>query len=161
MLGNMKDRMKNVTDKAKGSAGSLKEGANGMFNKAIASSMSEIQSLTPILKKSGFIIGDIIIGIAINPKVNLVIEQIEEGELSIKDALKQEDLTKFQITILNSIDKIHNLNSVVGEYNHTIGQIEIELGIPPTVRVHLNSVKSRAFSTNDKKSAQPLGIEIE
>ena len=160
MFGSIKDKVKSVSDKAMDSAGSLKDGANNVFSKVISSSLAEIEGLKPVLKQSGFIIGDIIIEMAINPKVNLVIEQIETGKLSIEDALKQEGLTKVQTTILASIGKIHALNSVIEDYNHTIGQIEIELGLPPTVRAHLNSVKSRAFSTSAEIAEQPLSLEV-
>ena len=147
MFGEMKDKIKNATDKAKQGADSLKEGAGDLLNKVLASSMSEIEGLRPVLNQSGFIIGDIIIEMALNPKINIVVEQVEEGELSIKDVLKQEGLTKMQTSILKSIDKINELNAVVKQYEHTIGQIEIELGLPPTIKAHLNSLKSRAFST--------------
>ena len=147
MFGEMKDKIKNATDKAKQGADSLKEGAGDLLNKVLASSMSEIEGLRPVLNQSGFIIGDIIIEMALNPKINIVVEQVEEGELSIKDVLKQEGLTKMQTSILKSIDKINELNAVVKQYEHTIGQIEIELGLPPTIKAHLNSLKSRASST--------------
>ena len=159
--GEMKDKIKNATDKAKQGADSLKEGAGDLLNKVMASSMSEIEGLRPVLNQSGFIIGDIIIEMALNPKINIVVEQVEEGELSIKDALKQEGLTKMQTSILKSIDKINELNAVVKQYEHTIGQIEIELGLPPTIKAHLNSLKSRAFSTGSQISEQSLGIEAD
>jgi len=161
MFGEMKDKIKNATDKAKQGADSLKEGAGDLLNKVMASSMSEIEGLRPVLNQSGFIIGDIIIEMALNPKINIVVEQVEEGELSIKDALKQEGLTKMQTSILKSIDKINALNTVVSQYEHTIGQIEIELGLPPTIKAHLNSLKSRAFSTGSQISEQPLSIEAD
>jgi hypothetical protein len=161
MFGEMKDKIKNATDKAKQGADSLKEGAGDLLNKVMASSMSEIEGLRPVLNQSGFIIGDIIIEMALNPKINIVVEQVEEGELSIKDALKQEGLTKMQTSILKSIDKINELNTVVKQYEHTIGQIEIELGLPPTIKAHLNSLKSRAFSTGSQISEQPLSIEAD
>jgi len=161
MFGEMKDKIKNATDKAKQGADSLKEGAGDLLNRVMASSMSEIEGLRPVLNQSGFIIGDIIIEMALNPKINIVVEQVEEGELSIKDALKQEGLTKMQTSILKSIDKINELNTVVKQYEHTIGQIEIELGLPPTIKAHLNSLKSRAFSTGSQISEQPLSIEAD
>jgi hypothetical protein len=161
MFGEMKDKIKNATDKAKQGADSLKEGAGDLLNKVMASSMSEIEGLRPVLNQSGFIIGDIIIEMALNPKINIVVEQVEKGELSIKDALKQEGLTKMQTSILKSIDKINELNTVVKQYEHTIGQIEIELGLPPTIKAHLNSLKSRAFSTGSQISEQPLSIEAD
>ena len=154
MFGGMKDKMKDAADKAKDSASTLQEGAGNAFNKLVANSLKEIEALKPVLKKSGFIIGDIIIEMALSPKVNLIVEQVGKGDVSIEDALKEDGLSKTQVLILNSIAKIHGLNSIVEEYQHTIGQIEIELGLPPTVKVHLNSLNSGAFSVADQVPSQ-------
>ena len=41
------------------------------------------------------------------------------------------------------------MNEVVEHHGHTIGQIEVEIGFPPKIKTHLNSQKSRAFSTSE------------
>ena len=61
--------------------------------------------------------------------------------------MEENELTKFQSMIMTGIRKIYELNDMVEKYDHTIGQIEVELGIPPKVTAHLNSKKSRAFSS--------------
>jgi len=37
--------------------------------------------------------------------------------------------------------------NMVENHDHTIGQIEIEIGLPPGIKVHLNSKESRAFAS--------------
>jgi hypothetical protein len=39
------------------------------------------------------------------------------------------------------------MNEMVENHDHTIGQIEIEMGLPPGIKVHLNSKESRAFAS--------------
>ena len=147
MFGDMKEKLKNAGEKAKESAGALKEGADGILKKVTASSMAEIEGLRPILNKSGFIIGDIIIEMTLTPRVTLIVERHSEGEVLFDESLEKE-VTTLQATILSSIRKIYQLNAIVEEHNHTIGQVEVELGLPPTVKAHLNSMDSKAFSSS-------------
>ena len=147
MFGDMKEKLKNAGEKAKESAGVLKEGADGILKKVTASSMAEIEGLRPILNKSGFIIGDIIIEMTLTPRVTLIVERHSEGEILFDESLEKE-VTTLQATILSSIRKIYQLNAIVEEHNHTIGQVEVVLGLPPTVRAHLNSMDSKAFSSS-------------
>jgi hypothetical protein len=147
MFGDMKEKLKNAGEKAKESAGALKEGTDGILKKVTASSMAEIEGLRPILNKSGFIIGDIIIEMTLTPSVTLIVERHSEGEVLFDESLEKE-VTTLQATILSSIRKIYQLNAIVEEHNHTIGQVEVVLGLPPTVRAHLNSMDSKAFSSS-------------
>ena len=147
MFGDMKEKLKNAGDKAKESAGALKEGADGILKKVTSSSLAEIEGLRPILNKSGFIIGDIIIEMTLTPSVTLIIERHSEAEILFDESL-EEDVTTLQATILGSIRKVYQLSAVVEEHNYTIGQVEVELGLPPTVSAHLNSMDSKAFSSS-------------
>jgi hypothetical protein len=119
----------------------------------IASSLEEINGLRPILEQSGFIVGDIFINVALPPSVGLIVEQ-EVGGSAKLDAIDSAELSTVQNTIVGSIKKIYALNDVVEEHEHTIGQVEITLGLPPQVKAHLNSKKSRAFTSREEDTAQ-------
>ena len=45
------------------------------------------------------------------------------------------------------IQKVYKMNEMVENHDHTIGQIEVEMGLPPGIKVHLNSKESRAFAS--------------
>ena len=49
---------------------------------------------------------------------------------------------------LSNIKKIYDLNDIVEKHNHTIGQIDVSLGVSPEVTAHLNSKDSRSFSSD-------------
>ncbi len=119
----------------------------------IASSLEEINGLRPILEQSGFIVGDIFFTVSIPPSVGLIVEQEIGGSVKI-DSLDSAELSNVQSMIVGSLKKIYALNGVVEEYEHTIGQVEITLGLPPQVKAHLNSMKSRAFTTGKATETQ-------
>lgn len=80
-------------------------------------------------------------------------EQEVGGSAKI-DSLDSAELSTVQSTIVASLKKIYALNDVVEEHEHTIGQVEITLGLPPQVKAHLNSKKSRAFTTQQAAETQ-------
>ena len=61
--------------------------------------------------------------------------------------IRNENLSKLQSAIISSIQKVYKMNEMVENHDHTIGQIEIEIGLPPGIKVHLNSKESRAFAS--------------
>jgi hypothetical protein len=145
-LKNKKEEMtQKVGDTVKSGMNSFdnfKEKSSGLIDTAL----NEINGLKPVLKSSGFIVGDIFFTVSIPPSVGLIVEQEIDGAKKIENLGNNEELSKTQQTVLNSLKKIYSMNDVVEKHDHTIGQVEITLGLPPTVKAHLNAKKSRAFT---------------
>ena len=156
MFDKLKDKTAGMTQSV---AQSVQAGMNSLgdfkekSSSLIASSLEEINGLRPILEKSGFIVGDIFFTVAIPPSVGLIVEHEVGGSAKI-DSLDTAELSAVQSTIVGSLKKIYALNDVVEEHEHTIGQVEITLGLPPQVKAHLNSKKSRAFTSQKSDMTQ-------
>lgn len=132
------------------SAGDIVTAGNQKLREKFDETMTQISGLRPILDGCGFIIGDIYLTASITPSVGIIIEQKEKGRHSLSNIEPSLELSKFQKAVLSSIQKIYDLNDLIEAHNHTIGQLDISLGISPEVTAHLNSTKSRAFSTTEQ-----------
>ena len=143
----MFDKIKN---KSKELNDSIKEKAAGLGGKAtslLADGLAEINGLKPVLEKSGFIIGDVNFGLSFPPSIGIIVEQKVGGVKNLDNLSDNENLSKLQSAIISSIQKVYQMNEMVESHDHTIGQIEIEMGLPPSIKVHLNSKESRAFAS--------------
>ena len=143
----MFDKIKN---KSKDLNYSIKEKAGELGGKAtslLGDGLSEINGLKPVLEKSGFIIGDVFFGLSFPPKIGIIVEQKADGVKNLDNLSDNENLSKLQSAIISSIQKVYKMNEMVENHDHTIGQIEIEMGLPPGIKVHLNSKESRAFAS--------------
>jgi len=146
-FGDLKDKLGNVKDKVTATAGNLKETGGKQLQEKLSTSLQELNDLRPLLNECGFIIGDIKLTASVPPSVGIVVEQEKEGQSNLQKVMEKKELTRLQSIVLGGIRKIYDLNNVVEKHDHTIGQIEIEMGIPPKVIAHLNSTKSRAFAS--------------
>ena len=143
----MFDKIKN---KSKELNDSIKEKAAGLGDKAtslLADGLAEINGLKPVLEKSGFIIGDVNFGLSFPPSIGIIVEQKVGGVKNLDNLSDNENLSKLQSAIISSIQKVYQMNEMVESHDHTIGQIEVEMGLPPGIKVHLNSKESRAFAS--------------
>ena len=143
----MFDKIKN---KSKELNDSIKEKASELGGKAtslLGDGLSEINGLKPVLEKSGFIIGDVFFGLSLPPKIGIIVEQKAGGVKNLDNLSDNENLSKLQSAIISSIQKVYQMNEMVENHDHTIGQIEVEMGLPPGIKVHLNSKESRAFAS--------------
>ena len=119
----------------------------GKATSFLGDGLSEINGLKPVLEKSGFIIGDVFFGLSFPPKIGIIVEQKAGGVKNLDNLSDNENLSKLQSAIISSIQKVYKMNEMVENHDHTIGQIEIEIGLPPGIKVHLNSKESRAFAS--------------
>ena len=143
----MFDKIKN---KSKDLNYSIKEKAGELGGKAtslLGDGLSEINGLKPVLEKSGFIIGDVFFGLSFPPKIGIIVEQKADGVKNLDNLSDNVNLSKLQSAIISSIQKVYKMNEMVENHDHTIGQIEVEMGLPPGIKVHLNSKESRAFAS--------------
>lgn len=143
----MFDKIKN---KSKELNDSIKEKASELGGKAtslLGDGLAEINGLKPVLEKSGFIIGDVFFGLSLPPKIGIIVEQKAGGVKNLDNLSDNENLSKLQSAIISSIQKVYQMNEMVENHDHTIGQIEVEMGLPPGIKVHLNSKESRAFAS--------------
>ena len=86
-------------------------------------------------------------GLSLPPKIGIIVEQKAGGVKNLDNLSDNENLSKLQLAIISSIQKVYKMNEMVENHDHTIGQIEIEMGLPPGIKVHLNSKESRAFAS--------------
>ena len=134
-----------IASAASGIASSLSEKGGDV----VRESLDQMNSLRPILAKAGFIVGDLSVGMSLTPAVKIILEQTETAEMSLSKVLSElESPNAKQKAVLNALISIYKLEESIKARGHTIGQVEVELGLPPAVTVHLNSIDSRAFSTS-------------
>jgi hypothetical protein len=143
MFDKIKNKSKELNDSIKEKAGEL----GGKATSLLGDGLAEINGLKPVLEKSGFIIGDVFITMSLPPKIGIIVEQKADGVKDIDSMSDNENLSKLQSAILSSIQKVYKMNEMVENHDHTIGQIEVEMGLPPGIKVHLNSKESRAFAS--------------
>ena len=143
MFDKIKNKSKDLNDSIKEKVGVL----GGKATSLLGDGLAEINGLKPVLEKSGFIIGDVFISMSFPPKIGIIVEQKADGVKDIDSMSDNENLSKLQSAILSSIQKVYQMNEMVENHDHTIGQIEVEMGLPPGIKVHLNSKESRAFAS--------------
>lgn len=143
MFDKIKNKSKDLNDSIKEKVGEL----GGKATSLLGDGLSEINGLKPVLEKSGFIIGDVFFGLSLPPKIGIIVEQKAGGVKNLDNLSGNENLSKLQSAIISSIQKVYKMNEMVENHDHTIGQIEIEMGLPPGIKVHLNSKESRAFAS--------------
>jgi hypothetical protein len=143
MFDKIKNKSKDLNDSIKEKVGEL----GGKATSLLGDGLSEINGLKPVLEKSGFIIGDVFFGLSLPPKIGIIVEQKAGGVKNLDNLSDNENLSKLQSAIISSIQKVYKMNEMVENHDHTIGQIEIEMGLPPGIKVHLNSKESRAFAS--------------
>jgi hypothetical protein len=143
MFDKIKNKSKELNDSIKEKAGEL----GGKATSLLGDGLTEINGLKPVLEKSGFIIGDVFFGLSLPPKIGIIVEQKAGGVKNLDNLSDNENLSKLQLAIISSIQKVYKMNEMVENHDHTIGQIEIEMGLPPGIKVHLNSKESRAFAS--------------
>jgi hypothetical protein len=143
MFDKIKNKSKELNDSIKEKAGEL----GGKATSLLGDGLAEINGLKPVLEKSGFIIGDVFFGLSLPPKIGIIVEQKAGGVKNLDSLSDNENLSKLQSAIISSIQKVYKMNEMVENHDHTIGQIEVEMGLPPGIKVHLNSKESRAFAS--------------
>ena len=142
-----KEKLGDVKNKVADKAGSIANAGHEKLKEKLHEALQEINGLRPLLLESGFIIGDVYLTASITPCIGLVIEQQSDGVNHLEKVIQNNELSKFQTVVMSSIKKIYDLNDVVEKHNHTIGQIDVALGVSPEVTAHLNSKDSRSFSS--------------
>jgi len=148
MFDKIKEKAQSAASAASGIASSITEKGAVM----VKESLEQVNSLRPILAKAGFIVGDLSVGMSLTPTVKIILEQTETSEMSLSEVLAQlETPNAMQKAVLNSLISIYKMEEQIKAKGHTIGQVEVELGLPPGVTVHLNSLDSRAFSTAQRR----------
>lgn len=140
-----------LKDKVASQADGLAAGAKGKAHEVVKNTIGEIKALGDVLANSGFLIGDIVLVVGVLPKFQITVEQEEHGSADLEKLVANSDsLTKTQSNVVKALQQIYGFKEVVEPQGYTLGQVDIELGIPPTVGVHLISLSSRAFHTEAK-----------
>lgn len=135
-----------LLDKAKAVSVDAASGVKEKVADATKSTLTEVKSLEPVLRASGFIIGDLKVTMSIPPGVTLVVEQTESGKEGLNELTDQQgEFSKLQAAIVKGLQDAYAMEGMVNKMGMTIGQVEMELTFPPKVHVHLNSQQSRAF----------------
>ena len=142
-----REKLGDVKSRVTAKADSVANAGKDVLKEKLDATLQEINGLRPLLLESGFIIGDVYLTASITPRIGLVIEQQSDGVNHLEQVLRDRELSQIQKVVMNCIKKIYDLNDVVETHNHTIGQIDIALGVSPLITAHLNSKDSRSFST--------------
>ena len=91
-----------------------------------------------MLKENGFSLADIEVEISIPPSITAIIDNNANDIEGLEKSLESfGELTKIQNVIISTIKRITGFQDVVSKSGHRIGEIEIGMGLPPSVVVHL------------------------
>src|SRR5262249_42739098 len=119
----------------------------------IAATFEELQSLKPVLAKSGFTMGEIDLVLSIPPGFEVSIVQSGAGAAGLAEIESTMELTKMQSMVVSSLKNAYALDGVFKKYSYTIRGISIMVSIPPKVHVHLHPVSAEEqhlLGTGDK-----------
>ncbi|MEW6735471.1 MAG: hypothetical protein AB1489_29540 [Acidobacteriota bacterium] len=136
----IKDKAVDLTDKVTELTGSVTELGWEKVNDAIDATLLELQSLRPILEKSGFIVGELDLLLAIPPGVEVKIKRIEKGWSALEELEQTEGLTNMQLLIIRALKNTYALSGMFEKYNYSIGGVSIMVSFPPKVHVHLKHI---------------------
>ena len=137
-FGKLKDGLGAAKDKATDTAAAISEKGREQINKQVPAMLEKLTELQPILKESGFIVGDVAMTLSIPPSLSLTVTQVEGVENRIKEVIESRELTKFQKATLSSIGQMYAFNKTFGKFNYVIGDVDIEMSIPPAITAHLS-----------------------
>ena len=141
-FGKLKEGLSTAKDKATDTAIAITEKGREQINKQVPAMLEKLTELQPILKESGFIIGDVAVTLSIPPSLSLTVTQVEGAENRLKEVIESRELTKFQKTILAGISQMYAFNQTFGKFDYVMGQIDIALSIPPAITAHLSAKDS-------------------
>ena len=148
VFGKLKDKVASQADAASG----LVTGAKGKAQSVVQNTIGEIKALGDVLASSGFLVGDIVLEVGVLPRFQVTIEEQENGTADLEKLLANSDsLTKTQSAVVKALQQIYGFKDTVEPQGYTLGQVDIELGIPPTVSVHLISMDSRSFHSEARE----------
>jgi hypothetical protein len=100
--------------------------------------LNEIEIITPVLTECGFAVTDLAVVMSVPPGVMVTVKQFKKSEILAQDWLLANPgrLTKFQETLLISVDRAYAVEELAREYHYKMGEILIEMTVPPRVEVH-------------------------
>ncbi len=96
------DKMEELKNKANAKIEAGKEKSK----EALQKTLEKIKKIKPLLKESGFIIGNLDIMLAFPLGINVVVEKTEEGTGKIEDLLENDDLSKIQKSLIGAIIQV-------------------------------------------------------
>lgn len=151
-LGSWKDKLKEAKDEKLSSmqdvVASAKEKASSItpnmdtVKEKLATTLSELNAIKPILKDNGFRISDVELEISIPPSVNIILDCDGNNVAGLEAAVQEfGELSKIQNAVINTIKKVVGFQEVVSQSGHKIAEIEIGVSIPPSIVVHLPPVE--------------------
>ena len=150
-LSSVQESMASARDKASAmtpSVQDIKEKASSIgpsidsMKEKLGETLGEINALKPVLKENGFSLADIEVEISIPPSITAVIDNNANNVEGLEKSLESfGELTKIQSAIVGTIKKISGFQEVVSKSGHRIGEIEIGMGLPASVVVHLPPVE--------------------
>lgn len=115
----------------------LSAAAEEKTHDAIDGLLCEVNNLLPLLQDGGFRVDAVTLTLSMPPAVGVVIEQEEGSSSRFEEVLARDDLTRTQSMALKAIERIYRLGHVIEKHGHTIGTVEVEISVPPSVKAYL------------------------
>ena len=122
---------------------------------AIDGLLNEVNSLLPLLQDGGFRVDAITLTLSMPPAVGVVIEQEDKAPSRLEEVLARDDLTRTQSMALKAIERIYALNHVIEKRGHTIGTVEVEISVPPSVKAYLRGGGRITHPLNPPDASKP------
>ena len=145
--GKMAEAKEKVSEAAP-SMDAIKEKASGFtpsldsMKSKLSDTLGEINAIKPIFNENGFAVSDIEMVISVPPSLAVIIDNQANNIEGLNQSVEAfGELTKIQQMMIGTIRKISELQGVVSKSGHKIGEIEIQIGFPPSITVHLPPVE--------------------
>jgi hypothetical protein len=137
-LGKLKQGLSSAKGKVADTADAISEKGREQFDKQVPAMLEKLTGLKPILKESGFLVGDVAMTLSIPPSLSITISQADGADNRITEVIESHELTKFQKTTLSTIGQMYAFNQTFLKFDYVIGDVDIEMSIPPAITAHLN-----------------------
>ena len=139
MFKNFSKKFEEVSEKAKEKAKNLElpniELPKPNFDK-IGQNLSELKDIFPLLKDYGYSISEIEISASIPPEVVLHF-QVDPNAKDLNELLEGGKITtKMGITVVKALSFAMGVQKSLPLVGERISEIEVSLGIPPSVNIH-------------------------
>jgi hypothetical protein len=145
-------------DKIKNTAGNIGKGASGLKDAGVAvlkSTVDELNATLPYLKEVGYTVNEIEVEVGLSPKVILHLYRLFEVNAELfATVLASQAQRKVFCTILNALQQANILQGQIHFQGRYFAEMEIELGMPPAVRMKFLEVRAEGPRQESERLAE-------
>jgi hypothetical protein len=152
-------------DKLKGAAGTVTSKAGSLKDagiEALQSTVEELNTMLPRLPDVGYSVNRVEVEIGISPKIILTLAKVFDVEVTAFAAMLAANAEKKVFcTILGALQKANELQGKIQFRDRHFKELEIELGIPPAVRMVFIEAEREPPPAPETSSSEREPVRVE